>query len=154
MASSGLNFEHTIVVQAPPERVIHAWNVPGLEHADIVARSKKFEAQNNVHFLRAEELNENNTLFAEGCKHAGYHCEPFPLNLRGCKGSSLCNLGCPNAAKQGTNRVQLPRAESAGVEVVTRCRVVALGDRRLKAEVTPPAPGGKGEPSTWGPMGL
>src|SRR6185503_941302 len=85
-----------------PERVIEQWRVPGLTHADIAQRSQKYMAENNVHLLAPELLNDNNRLFVAGAKRAGYHAEQFPLNLRGCRGSSLCNLGCPNSAKQGT----------------------------------------------------
>ena len=134
-----------------PRRVIDGWNVPGLAHDDVAARSAKFMAQNNVHLLGEAELNDNNRLFVQGCNAAGYHAEQFPLNLRGCRGSSLCNLGCPNAAKQGTNRVQLPAAERAGVEVVTRADVRAIGDRELRVRVTGREPGGKGLPSAWAP---
>lgn len=135
----------------PPASVIESWAVPGLPFEDLVRRAGKFMAQNHVHFLEAREINDNNRLFAEGCRRLGFRAEQFPVNVKGCRGAGLCNLGCPNQAKQGTNRVQLPQAERAGVEVVTRCRVVALGDRRLKVEVTPRPPGGKGEPSTWQP---
>jgi choline dehydrogenase-like flavoprotein len=134
-----------------PERVIRRWAVPGLDHADVAARTAKYIAQNNVHLLPRELLNDNNTLFKVGCAEAGYHCEQFPLNLRGCKGSSLCNLGCPNAAKQGTNRVQLPAAERAGVEVVTRAEVRKLEDRTALVHVHEKPAGGKGLPSEWQP---
>ena len=127
-----------------PERVIREWNVPGLDHADIDRRSRRYMVENNVHLLPPERINDNNRLFVDGCTGAGYHAEQFPLNLRGCKGSSLCNLGCPNAAKQGTNRVQLPAAERAGVEVVTRAEVLRLGERRLEVRVSPRPDGGKG----------
>lgn len=131
-----------------PERVIRQWDVPGLDHADIVTRTAKYGEQNNVHLLAPELLNDNNRLFREGAEKAGYHCEQFPLNLRGCKGSSLCNLGCPNAAKQGTHRVQLPAAERAGVEVVTRAEVRRLDDRMATVRVHDAA-GSKGQPSEW-----
>ena len=49
------------------------------------------------------------------CEAAGYEARQFPVNVKGCRGSSLCNLGCPNRAKQGTDRVQLPAAERRGV---------------------------------------
>ncbi len=134
-----------------PERVIRAWDVPGLAHTDLAQRSQKYMAQNGVHLLPRDLLNENNTLFEEGCRAAGYTCEQFPLNVRGCKGSSLCNLGCPNAAKQGTNRVQLPHAERAGVEVITRAEVLRIdaNARAASVRVHPAAPGGKGAPSEW-----
>jgi choline dehydrogenase-like flavoprotein len=81
----------------------------------------------------------------------GYQAVQFPVNVKGCRGSSLCNLGCPNQAKQGTHRVQLPRAEGEGVEVVTRCEVKRLEERNVIAEVTSTGPGDKGEPSSWEP---
>ena len=81
---------------------------------------------------------------------AGYEPEQFPVNVRGCLGSSLCNLGCPNQAKMGTNRVQLPAAERAGVEVVTRAEVRRIRpDRTLEVRVEEKEPGARGEPSTW-----
>ncbi len=134
-----------------PKRVIDAWNVPGLEHADLARRSEKYSAQNNVHLLPERELNRNNTLFREGCERAGYSCEQFPVNLRGCRGSSLCNLGCPNAAKQGTNRVQLPAAERDGVEVVTRAEALRIEERTVRVRVHPALPGQKGAASEWAP---
>jgi choline dehydrogenase-like flavoprotein len=132
-----------------PERVIRAWSVPGLDHADLAARTALYAEQNNVHLLPPALLNDNNTLFRLGCERAGFHCEQFPLNLRGCRGSSLCNLGCPNSAKQGTHRVQLPAAERAGVEVVTRAEVTRLEDRTAWVRVHGVPSNGKGMPSEW-----
>jgi len=134
-----------------PERVIRKWNVPGLEYGDIARRAAKFKLENNVHLLGPEELNDNNRLFVDGCARAGYHCEQFPLNVKGCRGSSLCNLGCPNQAKQGTNRVQLPAAERAGVEVVTRADALRIEERAVVARVSGKTPGEKGKPSEWEP---
>ncbi|MBK9064867.1 MAG: GMC family oxidoreductase N-terminal domain-containing protein [Acidobacteria bacterium] len=134
-----------------PKRVIEGWRVPGLAHADVEARSRRFMAENGVHLLEPELLNDNNRLFVEGCKKAGYHAEQFPLNLRGCQGSSLCNLGCPNGAKQGTHRVQLPAALAAGVEAVTRAEALRVEDGRVLLHVSAPAPGEKGAPSEWAP---
>ena len=134
-----------------PERVIRAWNVPGVDHADLARRSRHYMSENNVHLLPEELLNENNRRFVEGANAAGFHAEQFPLNLRGCRGSSLCNLGCPNAAKQGTNRVQLPNAERQGVEIVTRAEVRRLGTQTLDVLVRARAPGDKGGASEWEP---
>lgn len=134
-----------------PTRVIREWAVPGLDHRDIERRSQKFMADNHVHFLPRVLINENNKLFFNGCYRSGYKAEQFPLNLRGCKGSSLCNLGCPNAAKMGTNRVQLPAAERAGVEVVTRAEVVRLEDQAAVVRVHDKPAGAKGLPSDWTP---
>jgi choline dehydrogenase-like flavoprotein len=131
-----------------PEAVVERWNVPGIEYEDLRRRSEKYLAENNVHLLDEDALNDNNRLFAAACRTLGFHVEQFPINVKGCKGSSLCNLGCPNAAKQGTNRVQLPAAEAGGVEVVTNCKVERIGERTLDAVVANPP---FGEPSRWEP---
>jgi choline dehydrogenase-like flavoprotein len=134
-----------------PRRVIEGWRVPGLDHADLERRSREFMEANGVHLLPPVLLNENNNLFAAGAAAAGFHAEQFPLNLRGCRGSSLCNLGCPNAAKQGTNRVQLPQAERLGVEVVTRALVTRLVEKRLLVTVSARPAGAKGADPEWEP---
>lgn len=134
-----------------PERVIARWDVPGLEHADLLARTRRYAEENNVHLLPDEEINENNRLFVRGCVAAGYACHQFPVNVRGCRGSSLCNLGCPNGAKQGTHRVQLPRAEAAGVEVVTRAEALRVEPGAVVARVRPPEGDALGAPSEWEP---
>jgi choline dehydrogenase-like flavoprotein len=148
-AYGGSTVVYTGTSLVAPERVIRSWAVPGLHHADIAERSAKYKQQNNVELLPDDRINDNNRLFVEGCRAAGYRAEQFPLNLNGCLGSSLCNLGCPNAAKQGTHRVQLPAAERQGVEVVTRAEVRTVEDRRLRVGVSAKPPGGKGEPSSW-----
>jgi choline dehydrogenase-like flavoprotein len=134
-----------------PERVIRGWNVPGLEHEDLIRRTRRYVHENNVHLLPDEEINENNRLFVEGCEGAGYVCHQFPVNVSGCVGSSLCNLGCPNGAKQGTHKVQLPRAESGGVEVVTRAEALRVTERAVDLRIHPTPPGAVGAPSEWEP---
>lgn len=132
-----------------PERVIRSWDVPDLTYDDVRRRCERYVEQNNVHLLEPELINDNNRLFVEGCRAAGYEAHQFPLNLRGCRGSSLCNLGCPNGAKQGTDRVQLPAAARGGVEIVTRAEALRLEERRVIARVTDKPPGTKGAPSEW-----
>ncbi len=134
-----------------PERVIRAWGVPGIEPEDLASRSRKYMEQNNVHLLQLELQNDNNRRFAVGAAKAGFHPEQFPLNLRDCQGSSLCNLGCPNNAKQGTNRVQLPAAERLGVEVLTRAEVTRIEERRLHVMVSARPAGAKGADPEWEP---
>jgi long-chain-alcohol oxidase len=130
------------------EPTLERWAVPGLEHADLLERSRKYLAQNHVHPLAPPDINDNNRLFEEGCRRLGYRVEQFPLNLEGCQGAGLCNLGCPNAAKMGTHRVQLPEAERQGVVVVTNCRVDRIEDHAVVAAVSERP---VGEPSAWAP---
>lgn len=133
------------------QRVIRGWAVPGLDHSDVEARSRRYMNENNVHLLPDAEINENNRLFLEGCKALGYGARQFPVNVRGCRGSSLCNLGCPNGAKLGTHRVQLPAAEKGGVEIVTRTEALRIEDRALLVRTSEKPPGGKGRPPEWEP---
>ncbi len=128
------------------EQTVNAWGIKGLDWKDLTDRSRKYMVQNNVHLLDESLLNDNNKLFYQGCKTLGYHVAQFPLNVKGCKGSSLCNFGCPNGAKQGTLRVQLPAAESAGVEVVTNCEVRCIDGKTLQASVITRE---VGETSAW-----
>ncbi|HKW41046.1 MAG TPA: GMC family oxidoreductase N-terminal domain-containing protein [Gemmatimonadales bacterium] len=151
-AYGGSTVVYTGTSLTAPERVIRRWDVPGLTHADLARRAAKYAEENNVHLLEPPFINDNNRLFVEGGRKAGYRVEQFPVNVKGCRGSSLCNLGCPNQAKQGTNRVQLPRAERAGVEVVTRAEVRAIAsDRTLLVRVVERPAGAKGAPSEWAP---
>jgi choline dehydrogenase-like flavoprotein len=151
-AYGGSTVVYTGTSLVAPARVIRKWDVPGLGPEDVTRRAGKYAEQNDVHLLPAEEINENNRLFVEGCREAGFEAEQFPVNVRGCLGSSLCNLGCPNAAKMGTNRVQLPAAEEAGVEVVTRAEVRRIHhDRSVDVVVSGTEEGEPGAPSAWEP---
>ncbi len=131
-----------------PEHVIKAWSVPGLTWRDVRERSDKVLAENNVHVLEDALINENNRLFVEGCRALGYRVQQFPINVKGCRGAGVCNLGCPNGAKQGTNRVQLPKAERMGVEVVTNALVTSISRRECRVLVSSQE---CGEPSAWEP---
>jgi long-chain-alcohol oxidase len=130
------------------EQTLDRWRVSGLAHADVIRRSKKYLAANHVHLLADDDLNDNNRLFAQGCRALGYRVEQFPLNLNGCTGAGVCNLGCPKGAKMGTHRVQLPDAERQGVTVVTNCTVGRIDDRAVVATVGERS---YGEPSAWAP---
>ena len=148
-AYGGSTVVYTGTSLVAPQRVIHDWNVPDLAWSDLAERSAKYSAQNNVHLLDSEFINDNNRLFFEGAHKAGFHAEQFPLNVKGCLGSSLCNLGCPNLAKQGTHRVQLPHAESHGVEVVTRAEVLRIEDHAVVVRVGSKTSGDKGVDGEW-----
>jgi choline dehydrogenase-like flavoprotein len=150
-AYGGSTVVYTGTSLPPPERVIRRWDVPDLSHDDVVRRAHSYMEENNVHLLPADQINDNNRLFVEGCARLGLEARQFPLNLKGCKGASLCNLGCPNGAKQGTHRVQLPRAERAGVRVVTRAQALRIEDHAVVIRVSAKPEGAKGAPSEWAP---
>ncbi len=145
-AYGGSTVVYTGVTLPIPERVVRRWDVPGLEWEDLDRRSRRLSEELNVHVLPDELINGNNQAFARGCRELGWNLKRIPLNVKQCRGAGLCNLGCPNGAKMGTHRVQLPLAEAAGVEVVTNCRVLRVGRREVEAVVRSP---GFGEPSAW-----
>lgn len=150
-AYGGSTVVYTGTSLPPPARVIRGWSVPGLNPDELQERARAYAEANHVHLLPDEEINENNRLFVKGCRSIGARAEQFPVNVKGCLGSSLCNLGCPNAAKQGTNRVQLPAAERQGVEVVTRAEALRVEEGAVTVRVSSPQPGRKGLPSEWPP---
>ncbi len=145
-AYGGSTVVYTGVTLPIPENVVDEWDVPGLEWADLDQRSRRLSKLLNVHALPDEKINDNNRAFARGCRELGWSLKRIQLNVRGCRGAGLCNLGCPNQAKMGTHRIQLPEAERAGVEVVTDCRVLRVSKGEVLAVVS-----GRdfGEPSAW-----
>ena len=78
-AYGGSTVVYTGTSLRPPARVIEGWGVPDLTHPDLVRRALKYSDQNNVHKLPEAELNDNNRLFVEGAKAAG-----FPTDLWTC----------------------------------------------------------------------
>jgi hypothetical protein len=124
-AYGGSTVVYTGTSLPPPARVIVKWGVPGLEQSDLLARARRYAGENNVHPLEPALLNDNNRLFAEGCAALGMEAEQFPVNVKGCLGSSLCNLGCPNGAKQGTPWCSCRRRSGPG------CRGHASQVRRI-----------------------
>ena len=150
-AYGGSTVVYTGTSMLPPERVIRRWDVPGLTHADLDCRARKFMAENNVHLL-ADDLDQREQQAVRGrLPQAELRCAAVPGEHQGLPRISLCNLGCPNQAKQGTDRVQLPRAEANGVEVVTRCQVLTVGEKTLAVRVAAKPAGAKGDPSPWEP---
>lgn len=118
-----------------PRASFERWGLPDLDYEDLMRRSEKYLAENNAHRLEPGLLNDNNRLFEEGCRRLGWKAEQFAVNVKDCRGGGLCNLGCGHGAKQGTHRVQLPRAESSGVVAVTGCRAERIEEKAVVASV-------------------
>jgi choline dehydrogenase-like flavoprotein len=147
-AYGGSTVVYTGTSLALTKETLGRWNVPGLEYEDLLARSRKYFAENHVHLLDESSINDNNRLFRDACRRLGYRVEQFPINVDGCQGAGLCNLGCPNGAKMGTHRVQLPAAEANGVSVITNCTVDRVAEQTVYATV---ARADVGYPSAWEP---
>lgn len=119
----------------PSAATIGAWQVPGLEGAEIERRARQFAEAAGARFLDEAVINENNRLFLEGATRAGFAPHQVRLHLRGCRGAGICHLGCPNGAPQGTQHVQVPAAMAAGVQVITRADVRAVAPGHVTVRV-------------------
>jgi choline dehydrogenase-like flavoprotein len=109
--------------------------VGGLNMAACLAEVR---ARLNVHEPDDAEINENNRLFARGCRAAGIGARKFELNMRGCVGCGFCFAGCATDAKQGTMVTYLQDAVARGVTLVHHCAIDAIdfegeGDARRAA---------------------
>jgi choline dehydrogenase-like flavoprotein len=136
-ALGGSTTVYTGVTFKPPESALRKWAVPGLDMADLAPRLDQYIAENNVHLQPPENINRNNTLFAEACQKLGWSMGQFPLNIKGCAGLNTCNIGCARHAKQGTAVVQIPKAKRNGVDVITFCRADRIEGKEIVAEVFP-----------------
>jgi choline dehydrogenase-like flavoprotein len=102
------------------DREASDYGVPGLNMAACLAEVR---ARLNVHEPADAEVNDNNRLFARGCRASGIGVRKFELNMRGCVGCGLCVAGCATDAKQGTMVTYVQDAVAAGVTLVHHCAV-------------------------------
>jgi choline dehydrogenase-like flavoprotein len=99
------------------------YGVAGLNMAACLAEVR---ARLNVHEPDDDEVNENNRLFARGCRAAGIGARKFELNMRGCVGCGFCFAGCGIDAKQGTMVTYVQDAVARGVTLVHHCAIDAI----------------------------
>ena len=105
------------------DRTASDHGVPDLNMAACLAEVR---ARLAVHEPADAEVNENNRLFARGCRASGIGVRKFELNMRGCVGCGSCYAGCAADAKQGTMVTYVQDALAAGVTLVHHCRVDAI----------------------------
>jgi choline dehydrogenase-like flavoprotein len=80
----------------------------------------------NVHIPAESEVNDNNRLFAEGCRKLNVSAKQFALNMRGCIGCGFCSEGCAYDAKQGTMVTYIHDALANGVQLIHHCDIEEL----------------------------
>lgn len=90
-------------------------------------------AEHAVHVgLTGSEWPPSTKIFARGVEAMGWSAQEVPRAADGCVNTNTCAMGCPKGAKQGMSRSLVPRAEKAGVRMLTGCRAKRLifdGDR-------------------------
>lgn len=135
-AMGGSTLMYTGVTFRLPDDVVKDWNVAGLTAEDLKSRFDRIEKEINVIEPTEAITNDNNRLFKEGCDKLGYHIEKIPLNLRNCEQMAFCNLGCAKGNKQGTANVQIPAAQSAGIDLIPNCKVIHVKENELTATLS------------------
>ncbi len=147
----GSSAVYTGVSFRPPPDVLKKWRTKyGLSFlSDKYAKKvlTNIEKEIGVHVLPKSFDNQNNQLFAKGCKQLGIPVKRLRINTKGCKQQGFCNLGCTSGAKKGTLEVQLPKAIKRGVEITYNSWVSHIGPNEVTFNVNP-APSYT-EANTW-----
>ena len=123
-----------------PHDVLDEWNVKDLTYEDLSSRFERIEKDIHVILPSKNLVNDNNRLFQKGCQNLGWHVKKIPLNIKNCEKAGFCNLGCDSGSKQGTLEVQIPKAISAGIDLIPNCEVYFISEKKVHAKIhkTPP----------------
>ncbi|MFI5365385.1 MAG: GMC family oxidoreductase [Candidatus Binatia bacterium] len=119
-----------------PDYVLDAWRRDfGVEHvseAELRPYFEKVEQELNVHPVPDATYGRNSRFFERGAQGLGFSGARIPRNERGCVGTGVCALGCPQDAKQAMHVSYVPKALAAGATLYTRCRAerILIGNGR------------------------
>lgn len=109
----------------PPEEVVAGWarrGLVGLAEA-LPTLLDEVEAVQHVRPVPEAVMGVNGATFAAAADRLGLHGAPLRRNIRGCRGSGECVVGCPTDAKLAVHLTWLPRAEAAGARILAGVRV-------------------------------
>jgi choline dehydrogenase-like flavoprotein len=110
-----------------PEYVLDDWaarhGIEGIREGDLRPYFERVEHELNVRPVPDETYGRNSRLFERGAATLGYAGGRIARNERGCLGTGVCALGCPQDAKQAMHVSYVPRALARGARLFTRCRV-------------------------------
>lgn len=136
------------------------YDIPGL---NLASATQDVRARCNIHEPADGEVNDNNRLFADGCRRLGISARKFELNMRGCIGCGFCGQGCAYDAKRGTMLTYLPDALARGVRLVHSCSVERIEFEKFapgfwtvgaSATVEPTKPGSRPNTVPPGPVSV
>lgn len=105
----------------------------GIRGLNMASALHDVKTRCNVHLPADAEVNENNRLFAAGCRALGVSARKYELNMKGCIGCGFCGQGCAYDAKRGTMVTYLQDALHAGVRLVHHCSIERLHLERSRA---------------------
>jgi choline dehydrogenase-like flavoprotein len=109
-----------------PDYVLEAWRrdfgVESIEEPAMRPYFEQVESKLNVQPVPDATYGNNSRFFERGAQALGFAGARIPRNARGCLGTGVCALGCPQDAKQAMHVSYVPRALAAGASLYTRCR--------------------------------
>ncbi len=113
-----------------PDHVLDLWvherGLTDLSPKRMEAHFEEVEEAVHVETVPTHMRSRSTVLFDEGATRRGYPLKPLRRNTKGCKGCARCNFGCPEGAKLSVDISYLPRAERAGAQIWSDCRVDEL----------------------------
>ena len=117
-----------------PEAEFDSWNMD-MEYKEFKQRLLKQRQSINTHNLSEERINHNNVLFKAGAESCGMKVKDLDISTKECQGAGFCNLGCINDAKMSSLNVQLPKAQTAGIELIANCHVKTISEGKIQAYI-------------------
>ena len=128
----GSTLHNTNLCKRLPPAILDAWerDDPSLGRALRQGLDEDFasvERLLNVHPVPDVRVNANNDVLAAGTRALGYDGGRLAHNRDDdCRGSGLCELGCPNGGKVNGAKALVPPALAAGARVLTEARAHRL----------------------------
>ena len=102
------------------------WGVTGLSYDDLVPSWEKVERRLGIQEIPLEVVNKNNRVLWDGATKLGLKPELLHRNVRGCRQSGQCGMGCPFDAKQAMHVTYIPDALHAGAKIYANAKVELL----------------------------
>ena len=133
---------NSAIVWRIPDDVWEPWRTEhGLGDAlpleDLHSQWDQIESEIAVAPTPRDVWGQNNSIMDTAVQRLGLSGAPTRRNVRLCKGSARCNLGCPYNAKQSMLITYLPYAEQRGAALIANApvdRVVMDGGRAVAVQ--------------------
>lgn len=113
-----------------PEATLARWKdqhgIDGLEYATLVPSWEKVEARLEIAEIRLDQVNRNNRVLWDGCGVLGWERQLLKRNVRNCRHSGYCGMGCAFDAKLSMHITYVLDALAAGARVHANARVDLL----------------------------
>jgi len=109
-----------------PDKIMKSWEkdlgLKSINKETMEPYFTKVEKEINVSTLSWDVLGNCAKIIKRGSDKLGLHCEPLKHNVINCKGHGVCQMGCPESAKQSTDVSYIPKAIKAGAKVFANCK--------------------------------